>query len=104
MSDEVHVSTDELRKLGTAFALHAYDLGRHLSEFKRRTDAEVLRDGFGTTEAGPGERLLELSEVAGQVIGRLQERLDEVGSGMREGALNTEAAEAEITELMRGVQ
>ncbi|MET8679850.1 hypothetical protein ABZW18_20285 [Streptomyces sp. NPDC004647] len=103
MSDEVHVDADELRKLGTTFELHAYDLGRHLSAFKRRTDAEALLDVLESPE-GPDAELRELSEVAGQVIGRLQERLDEIGNGLKAGALNTEVAEQEINELMRGVQ
>ncbi|UGY93950.1 hypothetical protein [Streptomyces gobiensis] len=103
MSDELHVNSDELRKLGTSFATHAYDLGRHLSDFRRQTDLTALRDETGVTDEMSRE-LTELSEVVGRMLGRLQDRLDEIASGMKEGAMNTEAADEDMAELMRGVQ
>ncbi|MFG2192528.1 hypothetical protein [Streptomyces sp. NPDC048639] len=102
MSDEVHTDTDELRRLGAAFATHAYDLGRHLSDFKRRTDAEALRQSLGGSE--DAERYAELSELAGSILGQLQDQLDEMGSGMRTGAIDTEATELDMAALIRGVR
>lgn len=104
MSEEVHVDTAELRRLGTAFEHHAYDLGRHLSAFRRRTDSGTLRDELGRDAAAPLDGLGELADVAGQVVGHLRERLDEIADGLKSAALNTEAAEQDITATVRGAR
>jgi hypothetical protein len=104
MSEEVHVDTDELRRLGTAFEHHAYDLGRHLSAFRRRTDAGTLRDEFGSESAAPLAELGDLADAAGRVVGSLQERLEEIADGLKSAALNTEAVEHGITATVRGVR
>lgn len=101
MSEEVHVDTGELRRLGTAFEHHAYDLGRHLSAFRRRTDAGTLRDELGSEVAVPLGELGELAEEAGRMVGSLQERLDEIADGLKSAALNTEAVEHDITATVR---
>lgn len=104
MSEEVHVDTGELRRLGTAFEHHAYDLGRHLSAFRRRTDAGTLRDGRGSGTAAPLDELGELAEAAGQMVGSLQERLDEIADGLKSAALNTETVEHDIAATVRSVR
>ncbi|UNO39640.1 hypothetical protein [Streptomyces sp. MST-110588] len=102
MSEEVRISTGELHRLGTAFEMHADDLGRQLTAFRRRTDAEALCDGFGSREAaGP---FLEMYEQAERALVQLQQRLAEVGGGIKENAAGTEAAEEEIAEMIRSVQ
>lgn len=102
MSDEVRISTEELHKLGTTFEISAEDLGRQLSAFRRRADAEALRDGFGGDEAARHFR--ELYEQAERALGQLQQRLAEVGTGIKETVANTQAAEDELAELMRSVK
>ena len=99
----VHVDADELRRLGTAFELQAYDLSRHLSAFRRRTDAGRLRDDLGEDAASVAD-VCELSETAGRMIGRLQDRLDEIGSGLKTGAVALRAADEETADVLRGVR
>lgn len=102
MSDEVRISTEELHKLGTAFEISADDLGRQLTSFRRRSDAEALCDGFGSrAAAGP---YLELYEQAERALGQLRERLAEVAGGLKETAASTDAAEDELVKTIRGVQ
>ncbi|WP_042830026.1 hypothetical protein [Streptomyces rimosus] len=102
MSDEVRISTEELHKLGTQFEISADDLGRQLTAFRRRTDAEALSDGFGSrAAAGP---YLELYEQAERALEQLRERLAEVAGGIRETAVATDAAEAELVEAIREVR
>jgi len=43
MSDEVRLSTEELHKLGATFEIRAEELSRQLAAFRRRADAEALR-------------------------------------------------------------
>ncbi|MFE5741773.1 hypothetical protein [Streptomyces celluloflavus] len=102
MSDEVRISTDALHKLGATFEIYADDLGRQLTAFRRRADAEALRDGFGSHEAARPFR--ELYEAAERALGHLQERLAEVGGGIQETAANTRATEEELAETMRSVR
>ncbi|UJB44297.1 hypothetical protein HRD51_28945 [Streptomyces sp. A1-5] len=102
MSDEVRLSTEELHKLGTTFEIRAEELSRHLSAFRRRTDADALRDGFGSDEAARPFR--ELFEEAERALAQLQQRLAEVGGGIKETAANTQAAEDELVEMMRSVK
>ncbi|MCZ1007194.1 hypothetical protein [Streptomyces lydicus] len=102
MSDEVRLSTEELQRLGATFEIRAEELSRQLAAFRRRADAEALRDGFGSDEAARPHR--ELYEQAEQALVQLQQRLAEVGRGIKETAANTEAAEEELAEMMRSVQ
>ncbi|UQA92754.1 WXG100 family type VII secretion target [Streptomyces halobius] len=102
MSDEVRISTEELHRLGASFEISAEDLDRQLSAFRRRADAEALRDGFGSDEAARHFR--ELYEQAERALSRLQRRLAEVGCGIKETAANTQAADDELAEMMRSVQ
>ncbi|MCM2579860.1 type VII secretion target [Streptomyces meridianus] len=104
MSEEVHVDTGELRRLGTAFENHAYDLGRHLSAFRRRTDAGILRDELGTGTAASLAELGDLAEEAGRMVGSLRERLDEIAAGLRTAALTTEASEGETAGVLRSAR
>ncbi|OKI07129.1 hypothetical protein A6A06_36105 [Streptomyces sp. CB02923] len=102
MSDEVRISTEELHGLGAKFEISADDLGRQLTAFRRRSDAEALCDGFGSREAaGP---YLELYEQAERALEQLRERLTEVADGIRETAVSTDAAEEELVKTIRGVQ
>ncbi|MEV0374042.1 hypothetical protein AB0I10_30265 [Streptomyces sp. NPDC050636] len=103
MSDEVRISTEELHKLGTTFEISAEDLGRQLSAFRRRADAEALRDGFGSDEAA-ARHFRELYEQAERALGQLQQRLADVGTGIKETVANTQAAEDELAEMMRSVK
>ncbi|MFG2529780.1 hypothetical protein [Streptomyces sp. NPDC048516] len=102
MSDEVRLSTEELRGLGATFEIRAEELSRQLAAFRRRADAQALRDGFGSDEAARPHR--ELYEQAEQALVQLQQRLAEVGKGIKETAANTQASEEELAEMMRSVQ
>lgn len=102
MSDEVRLSTEELHKLGATFEIRAEELSRQLAAFRRRADAEALRDGFGSDEAARPFR--ELYEQAEHALVQLQERLAEVGSGIKETVANAQAAEEELVEMMRSVK
>ncbi|MGW1378656.1 hypothetical protein ACWD6P_30940 [Streptomyces sp. NPDC002446] len=102
MSDEVRLSTEELHKLGATFEIRAEELSRQLAAFRRRADAEALRDGFGSEEAARPYR--ELYEQAEHALAQLQQRLAEVGSGIKETVANTQAAEDELVEMMRSVK
>ncbi|MGX7757046.1 hypothetical protein ACWQ06_00070 [Streptomyces angustmyceticus] len=102
MSDEVRLSTEELHKLGATFEIRAEELSRQLAAFRRRADAAALRDGFGSDEAARPYR--ELYEQAEQALVQLQQRLAEVGGGIRETVARAEAAEEELSEMMRSVR
>ncbi|GES31912.1 hypothetical protein AB0G60_14225 [Streptomyces angustmyceticus] len=102
MSDEVRLSTEELHKLGATFEIRAEELSRQLAAFRRRADAEALRDGFGSDEAARPYR--ELYEQAEQALVQLQQRLAEVGGGIKETVARAEAAEEELSEMMRSVR
>ncbi|MFF4601144.1 hypothetical protein ACFY12_00075 [Streptomyces sp. NPDC001339] len=102
MSDEVRLSTDELHTLGATFGVRAEELSRQLAAFRRRADAEALRDGFGSEEAARPFR--ELYEQAEQALVQLQRRLADVGSDIRETVANAQAAEDELVEIMRSVK
>ncbi|MFE1176053.1 hypothetical protein [Streptomyces sp. NPDC058773] len=102
MSDEVRLSTEELHKLGAAFEIRAEELSRQLAAFRRRADAEALRDGFGSDEAARPFR--ELYEQAEHALVQLQRRLAEVGGGIKETVANTQTAEDELVEMMRSVK
>ncbi|MDT0458252.1 hypothetical protein RM550_21340 [Streptomyces sp. DSM 41527] len=102
MSDEVRLITEELQRLGATFEIRAEELSRQLAAFRRRADAEALRDGFGGDEAARSHR--ELYEQAEQALVQLQQRLAEVGRGIKETAANAQAAEEELAEMMRSVQ
>lgn len=102
MSDEVRLSTEELHKLGATFEIRAEELSRQLAAFRRRADAEALRDGFGDDETARPYR--ELYEQAEQALVQLQQRLAEVGGGIKETVANAQAAEDELAEMMRSVK
>ncbi|MEV5599077.1 hypothetical protein [Streptomyces sp. NPDC052496] len=102
MSDEVRISTEELHKLGTKFEISADDLGRQLTAFRRRSDAEALCNGFGSRAAA--RPYLEVYEQAERALEQLRERLAEVAGGLRETAASTDAAEEELVKTIRGVQ
>ncbi|MFG2832106.1 hypothetical protein ACGFWI_32375 [Streptomyces sp. NPDC048434] len=102
MSDEVRLSTEELHKLGATFEIRAEELSRQLAAFRRRADAEALRDGFGSDEAARPYR--DLYEQAEQALVQLQQRLAEVGGGIKETVANAQAAEEELAEMMRSVK
>ncbi|MGG7571139.1 WXG100 family type VII secretion target [Streptomyces sirii] len=102
MSDEVRLSTEELRTLGATFEIRAEELSRQLAAFRRRADAEALRDGFGGDEAARPYR--ELYEQAEHALVQLQQRLAEVGGGLKETVANTQATEDELVEMMRSVK
>lgn len=102
MSDEVRIGTEELRKLGSTFEKYADDLARQLAVFRRKADAEALHDGFGGQEAA--RPYLELYEEAERALGQLQQRLAEVGGGIKETAASTQAAEEELVDMIRSVQ
>ncbi|MFE1768702.1 hypothetical protein ACFW81_31385 [Streptomyces angustmyceticus] len=102
MSDEVRLSTEELHTLGATFEIRAEELSRQLAAFRRRADAAALRDGFGSDEAARPYR--ELYEQAEQALVQLQQRLAEVGGGIKETVARAEAAEEELSEMMRSVR
>ncbi|MFH8570662.1 hypothetical protein [Streptomyces sp. NPDC017993] len=102
MSDEVRIGTEELHKLGTTFEISADDLGRQLTAFRRRADAEALREGLGSHEAARLYR--EVYEQAERALTQLQQRLAEVGGGIKETVANTQAAEDELVEMIRSVK
>ncbi|GAU70019.1 hypothetical protein SSP35_16_00140 [Streptomyces sp. NBRC 110611] len=102
MSDDVRLSTDELHTLGATFGIHAEELSRQLAAFRRRADAEALRDGFGSEEASRPFR--ELYEQAERALVQLQQRLADVGGDIRETVANAQAAEDELVEIMRSVK
>ncbi|MEW1660918.1 hypothetical protein [Streptomyces sp. NPDC093707] len=102
MSDEVRLSTEALHKLGTTFEARAEELSRQLGAFRRRADAEALRDGFGGDEAARPYR--DLFEEAERALRQLQVRLAQVGGGIKETVANTQAAEDELAEMMRSVK
>ncbi|MEW9517197.1 hypothetical protein [Streptomyces tubercidicus] len=102
MSDEVRLSTAELHRLGAVFEIRAEELSRQLAAFRRRADAEALRDGFGSEEEARPFR--ELYEQAEQALVQLQQRLAEVGGGLKETVTRTRAAEEKLVEMMRSVK
>lgn len=102
MSEEVRLSTEELHTLGATFETRAEELSRQLAAFRRRADAEALRDGFGSDEAA--RPYCELYEQAEQALVQLQQRLAEVGGGIKETVANAQTAEEELTEMIRSVQ
>ncbi|MEV5484520.1 MULTISPECIES: hypothetical protein [Streptomyces] len=102
MSDEVRLSTEELHRLGAAFEVRAEDLSRQLAAFRRRADAEALRDGFGSEEAARPFR--ELYEQAEHALVQLQQRLAEVGGGIKETVAQVQATEEELDEMIRSVK
>ncbi|MER7990749.1 hypothetical protein ABTY53_34980 [Streptomyces noursei] len=102
MSDEVRLSTEALHKLGTTFENRAEELSRQLSAFRRRADAEALRDGFGSDEEARPYR--ELFEEAERALAQLQQRLAAVGGGIKETVANAQAAEDELVEIMRSTK
>ncbi|MEV6566251.1 hypothetical protein [Streptomyces kronopolitis] len=101
MSDEVRLSTEELHALGAAFEVRAEELSRQLAAFRRRADAEALREGFGGDEAARPHR--ELYEQAEHALVQLQQRLREVGGGIKETVAHWQAAEEELDEMIRSV-
>ncbi|MEU3709374.1 hypothetical protein [Streptomyces catenulae] len=101
MSDEVRTDTEQLHKLGTVFEKHADDLARQLTAFRRRADAAALRDGFGDAEAARSH--VELYEQAERALGQLRERLAEVGGGIRQTAVSTQAVEDGVDAMIRSV-
>ncbi|MEU8999675.1 hypothetical protein AB0952_30495 [Streptomyces caniferus] len=103
MSDEVRLSTEELHKLGATFEIRAEELSRQLAAFRRRADAEALRDGFGDDDEA-ARPYRELYEQAEQALVQLQQRLAEVGGGIKETVANAQAAEDELAETMRSVK
>ncbi|MFI7104299.1 hypothetical protein ACIBK8_33790 [Streptomyces sp. NPDC050161] len=102
MSDEVRVGTEELHKLGSIFEKYADDLARQLTAFRRTSDAGALHDGFGDPEAARPH--VELYEQAERALGQLQQRLAEVGVGVKRSAASTQTVEEELAEMIRGVQ
>ncbi|MGW1792909.1 hypothetical protein ACWCO0_30955 [Streptomyces tubercidicus] len=102
MSDEVRLSTEELHRLGAVFEIRAEELSRQLAAFRRRADAEALRDGFGRDEEARPFR--ELYEQAEQALVQLQQRLAEVGGGLKETVTRTRETEEELVEMMRSVK
>lgn len=90
MSDKLHVNTDELRQLGTSFSMHAYDLGSHLADFRRHTDLEPARHALAAVDPASYEQLAEAAELAGWATARLLDRLEEISSGIKAVARNTD--------------
>ncbi|KPC62398.1 hypothetical protein [Streptomyces chattanoogensis] len=102
MADEVRLSTEELHSLAATLEIRAEELSRQLAAFRRRADAEALRDGFGSDEEARPFR--EMYEQAEHALVQLQQRLAEVGGGIRETVANAQAAEEELVEMMRSVK
>ena len=103
MSDKLNVNTDELRQLGTSFSMHAYDLGRHLADFRRQTDIEPAREVLAALDPAFYEQLAEAAELAGWATSRLQDRLDEISSGVKTVARNTDEVHEGFADQIRGL-
>lgn len=98
MSDKLHVNTEELGQLGTSLAHHAYDLGSYLSDFRRSTDLEPVRELLEGLDSVSYEGLAEAVELAGMVVSRLQDRLDEASSGVKEVVRNTSSVQDDFAD------
>lgn len=103
MSDRLHVNTEELGQLGTALTHHAYDLGSYLSDFRRSTDLEPVRDVLDRLDPVSYESLSEAVELVGMVISRLQGRLDEASSGIKEIVHNTDTVQDDFADELKGL-
>lgn len=90
MSDQLNVNSEELRRLGGSFSTHAYDLGSYLADFRRQTGIEPAREALAALDPALCEQLAEAVELAGWATARLQDRLDEISSGMKAVARNTD--------------
>ncbi|MFE7314802.1 hypothetical protein ACFU7T_17225 [Streptomyces sp. NPDC057555] len=73
-----------------------------MDAFRRRSDADALRDGFGSDEEARPHR--ELFEEAERALAQLRERLAEVGGDIKETVANAQAAEDELVDVMRSVK
>lgn len=103
MSDNLHVNTAELAQLGISLTHHAYDLGSYLSDFRRGTDLEPVRDVLDQLDSASYESLNEAAELVGMVVSRLQDRLDEVSSGIREIVHNTDTVQDDFADDLKGL-
>lgn len=103
MSDKLNVNTDELRQLGTSFAMHAYDLASHLADFRRQTDLEPAREALTALDPASYEQLAEVAELAGWATARLQDRLEEISSSVKAVARNTDEAHDGFADQIKGL-
>lgn len=101
MSDQLNVNSEELRRLGTSFSTHAYDLGSYLADFRRQTDIEPAREILARLDPSLYEQLAEAAELAGWATARLQDRLEEISSGMKTVARNTDEVHEGFTDQIR---
>ncbi|MCK1798905.1 hypothetical protein MTQ01_23335 [Streptomyces sp. XM4193] len=101
MSDRLHVNIEELGQLGSSLAHHAYDLGSYVSDFRRSTDLEPVREVLERLDSVSYEQLAEAVELAGSVVGKLQDRLDEASSGVKEVVRNTSSVQDDFADDIR---
>jgi division protein CdvB (Snf7/Vps24/ESCRT-III family) len=104
MSKDMYIDESELKKLGRSFETHAYDLQQYLKDFKKATDAETIHDGFGvlTESEDVTSAYIELAENMANALEELHRHFDSIGSGMRDNAKNSDAADDAMAEMFKG--
>ncbi|MEV0375668.1 hypothetical protein AB0I10_38985 [Streptomyces sp. NPDC050636] len=88
--NESLVDAAALSKLAKSFETYGSDLESYIKEFKSKTDAEVIHDGFGvlTESEEVTSAYIEMSTDMVESLNDLRQHLDHMSDGLRTVAQN----------------
>ena len=106
MSGDFYLEPQELAKLATAFDSRSYDLASAVRSFQGATDAEQIHDGFGflTESEEVTSAYIELASEMAELMGKLARHFDDVGQAIKKDAKNSEACDAALADVFKGVK
>ncbi|MFF8784308.1 hypothetical protein [Streptomyces sp. NPDC015125] len=83
--NESSVDVAALSKLAKSFESHGSDLESYTKEFRSKTDAEVIYDGFGvlTESEEVTSAYIEMSNDMVETLNALRRHLDQINQGLR---------------------
>lgn len=99
---ESYTDTLALQKLAKSFSTYGEDLASYVSDFEKKTGAEVIHDGFGvlTESEEVTSAYIELSEGIADALEALRRHLDGLSDGIKTVKDSSTATDTELAEQL----
>ncbi|GGX24667.1 hypothetical protein GCM10010341_52190 [Streptomyces noursei] len=96
--DESLVDAAALSRLTKSFDTHGSDLESYIKEFRAKTDAEVIHEGFGvlTESEEVTSAYIEMSTDMVESLNALRQHLDHISQGLRTVQQNATASDESL--------
>ncbi len=96
--NESSVDAAALSGLAKSFESHGSDLESYLKDFRSKTDAEVIHDGFGvlTESEEVTSAYIEMSTDMVETLNALRRHLDQMSQGLRTVQQNATATDESL--------